>query len=114
MELFWQIIVLLGSICGILSFVLLLAVGVYVVKLRDDFMQFFRELIEVISAVSNESDEVVQPKKKTWDEKYEESLAEFEEFRRREGGGLVDIDERSNNYAKPPAPKPEDGLTTNE
>jgi hypothetical protein len=114
MEQIWQITVLVGSICGILSFVMLLVIGVYLVKFKDTIQDFFRDLLGVIAAVSEEGGEVVQPTKKTWDEKYEEALNEFEEFRRQQAGGLVDIDEQSNNYGKPPKPNAGNGLTVNE
>ncbi len=108
-----EVIHVIGSICGVLSFILLLIIGVSLVKLRDNVREFMSDLLSLVAAVSEESGEVVQPTKKTWDEKYEEALTEFEEFRRQQGG-LVDIDEQSNNYGRPPAPRKEDGLTTNE
>lgn len=109
----FRVVVFIGSVCGILSLILLVIIGVFLVKLRDRMREFLSDLVQVVAAIGHESDEVVQPSKKTWDEKYEEALAEFEELRRRESGGLVDP---VNNYApaQPPRGSFEDGLTKKE
>lgn len=114
METAFNVIVLIGSVCGILSLLVLLLVGVYLVKLRDDTREFLGELLEVLDASTSEMKPsvVVHPKSKTWDQKYEDQLAELDALRRGDAG-LVDLDP-TQDYSTPPPPNNDPGLTTHE
>jgi hypothetical protein len=106
----FNVIVLIGSVCGFLSFIVLLLVAVYLVKLRDDTREFLGELLDVMDAT--EPSVVVHPPSKTWDEKYEDTLAELDALRRGDTG-LVDLDP-TQDYSTPPPPNGDPGLTTHE
>lgn len=107
METIFYILVVLGCLASIGSFVLLFFVAAFLVQFRNFVREFFSDLVNMIAGIEPPEPVVVkdESKTKTWDEKFEEELAERERRMRDElGGGLLDIDRPKENYAAPAAP----------
>lgn len=107
-EILFYILVVLGCLSAIGTFVLMFFLVSFVVNLREKLREFFSDLVEMIAVMEPPSPVVVQndDRPKTWDEKFEEELAERERRMRGESG-LSDLPPPRANYGEPPAPNQE-------
>jgi hypothetical protein len=114
-ELLYHILLLLGAFAAIVNLVLMFFLVAFIVNLREKLKEFFSDLVEMLSLMNSLSPPAPivheESGKKTWDEKYEEDLAETER-RMRGDSGLTDLPSPKADYGEPPAIRPDfhDGL----
>lgn len=116
MEILFNMLVVIGCLSAIGSFVMLFFIGVFLVQFRQFVREFFSDLVDMISGIEPVAPVFVKDdsRPKTWDEKFEEELSERERRMKEElGVGLLDLAPPRQNYNAVPAPNPQaqKGLT---
>src|SRR5437762_14945 len=102
-EVFFYVLVVLGCLASIGNLVLLFFLVGFVVNLREKLAEFFSDLVEMIAGFDPPAPVIVkQERTKTWDEKFEDELAE-QEIRMRGDSGLSDLPPPKATYGEPPA-----------
>ena len=117
LEVLFYLLVVAGCLAAIGSFVVLVFLARIIMRLGDQQREFFGDVVEVMEEFEPVAPapppEPQEKKSKTWDEKYEEEIAEAERRRRRESG-LLDLGPPRNmsNYGMNPMsiPANQDGL----
>jgi hypothetical protein len=103
MEILIYILFGLGCLASIGTLALLVCLIVLVVNLQDKLKEFSSDLVNMLAGFEPPAPVVIKPQvQKTWDQKYEEDLAEFER-RRKQESGLSDLSEPKASFGEPPA-----------
>lgn len=104
MIIFFYLLVFVACLAAIANLVITIFLVIFLISLREKLKEFFSDLVNMIAGF-----EVpmllpaVEDKEKTWDQKYEEELADRER-RRRMDTGLTDLPPPKADYGEPPAP----------
>lgn len=103
-EVLFYILAVVGCLASIGTFVLMVFLVGFIVNLREKLREFFSDLVEMISGFEPPAPVIVKTneRQKTWDEKFEDELAERER-RMKSDSGLSDLPPPKADYGEPPA-----------
>ena len=108
METLFIILVCLGCISSIMTTVMIFFLGAFIARESSLMKEFFSDLVNMISGIEPVAVPIESPKQKTWDEKYEEDLADRDRrFREESDVGLIDLARPTSNYGVAPAANPQ-------